>query len=326
MVSIPREKILERWNDLSDLLREAIYSPFYNEEIENVAEEFHLSDRKEQDLAYLCLLVFSGFVHLQDFYKEIRERLGVDNRIALDIYQRLDQKIFSPLKREIEANYLQHKVGVVPESRIEQPQATEQKVVLAPQDKHALNLRGAAPVASQAPIRILGREEEKEPSVQTFSSQSISSQPISYLKPEEQAPKPQPSLPPKTEPQESQGPMVIHQKEGSSSISQTKPLQGYQHMSFGGFFGSKRDGGSSTPQAYRATIETPGQAQPSPTPSVPPVRSDRIPVSIKQKEEKPKTVHYSAMRTTLPAEKKEAVSEQKKEEGFVDLANLTIKK
>jgi len=321
MKIVPQENLLERWSGIPVSLREVMVSDLVIETLDAIEKEQHLNESRSRVLRQFVRGVFLGFIHLQDLYKEIANELGIDNRIALDIYQQLEQKIFAPLRREIDANYLQHKLGGIKESDVEQLQPTQERVVLKNPSPETLDLKGVASSPVQAPIRILGAEKDGKDALSSYAPPA----PTSSLNMEEKKELPETKPASISMPSENQGPVVIHQKEEAQSISQAQPMGGYKHMSFGGFFGTKQQPNSFEKQPTRATIETPtdfGTAEFSALPESR-VQDDRIPVSIKQRGEKVKTVHFSSMRTNLSTPEKE---EPKQEEGFVDLNNLTVRK
>jgi len=328
------EKVIERWDSLPEILRDAMTSDGVANEQEKIYSDFHLSDQKQVLLGKLIRGVFFGFIHLQDLYKEIRDTLGVDGRLALEIYQEVDKKIFLPLHGEIEKNYLAHKVGVVDSSQVSEPAVSREKVVLKSGEKDVVDLRsqkGSLPTA--APIRIVGKEEEaravaspivskpifqkEDPSVQSFAPSPSPVAPPSA--PQEKTSEQKFSSSPSSPAQH--GPLIIHKKDSF------EPLVGrssdpYKQMSFGGFMGAFKSMDSKKEASpSKATVEIPGMEKKESSDS----GAGKVPVSVKHYTQEPRTVHYSDFRTPLEGGEKEQPQEKDKESGMIDLNNMTFR-
>lgn len=303
MIKVLEQELDKRWDESPDDIREAVFSPFYNENLEKVCDGFHLIEDKRVVLRKLCFLTFLGVIHLEDFYKEVKESLGVDSRVALDIYHEVDKKIFEPLRKEIDANYLKFKIGVVNPENIQEQGTIPQRVVLKRQEGSAvINLKPETEKEEVVknpevgPIRI----EIKSEAPTSAPTPIPKPAPIQPQQPKVETPKPTTLTP--TEASVEMGPVIIHKKEESQAISQTKTANAYKQASFGGYFGSfNKSQFTPKPQdtISRAQIETPLTKKPEETMGVAGAGERKIPVVVKKYEETPKTVHYSNFKTDL---------------------------
>jgi hypothetical protein len=340
MLKVDNKTINKRWDEAPDVLREAVFSPVCNDALENVCEEFHLVEEKRVILRRLGFFVFFGFIHLQDLYKEIKDSLGIDGRLALEIYQELDKKVFSPFHKEIEDNYLKFKIGVVrPEDIDEAPKAQIQRVVLKEQEPSVVDLkpveiikdRGERTENSEERVGTQETEppsplEEKEkPPVVIKPTQEINEQGkeerekgkveerIIVKKPIESIPLTPKPLPLTLSDVADLGPVIIHKREEPSSVSQTKATSGFKINTFGGFFGSFK---SSIPRQQdavsKAQVQTPSNFKKEEM-----SEAGKVPVVVKKYEEQPKTIHYSGFKTDLGKK-----SEEKDNSEKIDLNKL----
>ncbi len=151
MISISKKIIGERWNALPDTLRDVVFSPLSNEAIDSIARDNHLSDIKSKKLSELCLYVLLGIINSEDLYKEIRDALQIDPRLALEIYHQVDKKIFESFKKEIEENYIKSKIGVIKESEIIEPTQVSSQVVLKEKNPEIVDLKSSL---STEPVKL----------------------------------------------------------------------------------------------------------------------------------------------------------------------------
>ncbi len=94
MVTVPEKVLNNRWDEAPEKIKEAVFSPFYNDIFDSIGTLFHLSENKLDILRQLIFFTFFGFIQIQDLYNEIKDSLGIDPRLALDIYHEIDKKIF----------------------------------------------------------------------------------------------------------------------------------------------------------------------------------------------------------------------------------------
>ncbi len=104
-IQIPRQQIFDRWDTLSDKLKDAIVSETNSEIAWKAGEVEHLPKEKTQIVSRLTGYVLMGFVHPEDFAGEIKDALGINPNIAASIADTLNKRIFAPLKDELEKVY-----------------------------------------------------------------------------------------------------------------------------------------------------------------------------------------------------------------------------
>lgn len=348
-MKVTGEELKKRWDEASDTIHEALFGTAANDQFDQIAEHFHLSDDKKESLSQLCVLVFLGFLHFDDLFKEIRDSLIIDSRVALDVYHELDKKLFDPYRKEIEDNFIKHKIGAIKESEVIQPKPVEPQVVLKSEEgPEVINLKQeVVPVSEPVKLKVISETKPIQPSVQAPRQPAPASM-ESVMQPKPLVENKQSfsgNNPPETskapELPKEEGPMILHKKEEAPTVAQAQATSAFKQSSFGGFFGSFRTMGSQKPAdaISVAKIETPGDIKKK-------IEDDivqKIPVVVKKYEEPAKTIHYSDLKT--PLEKtpdgqlkpiasnpsspvNPAKSEPKKEGGggFVDLSNLTLKK
>lgn len=333
MYNPSRQQIIERWNDMPDILKDAMHSSLVIDDLDSTEQKFHLDEDKGTGLARLVRGVFYGFIHFENIYNEIRDTLRIDPRLALDIYHELDKKVFDPFRKEIEDNYIKHKVGAIKESEVAQPSIPSQVVLR--EGSETINLKPeisaefqpmklkieTVPIAEKsggpAPVSLGGISAATEISkTQTVAPQSKPVAPGDQVIPE--------------------APFMLHKKEESQSVAQAQAASAYKQTSFGGFFGSLKAAGMPKSQepVSTARIEMPFDQKPLEP------GAQKVPVVVKRYETEPvKTVHYSDLKTTLERKEdgsikpvmplKPALVQPKKPEtggGMIDLTNLTLKK
>lgn len=343
MVSVPKKTIGERWNVLPNTLRDAVFSPLNDEAMDSTAKDNHLSDIKSKKLSELCLYVLLGIINSEDLYKEIRDGLQIDPRLALEIYHQVDKKIFESIRKEIEDNFIRFKIGAIKESEVSQSQPIASQVVLKKESPEIINLKNESENAPQ-PIKLkidtgIPSEKPKEPAPVSLGDISIiqtempSAMPVAPKSSSQ--PVPQPSVP--------EGPFMLHKKEESQSVSETQTAKNFGPSSYGGFLGSTmKSFGVQKPQdsVSSAKIEMPFGSKLSDNQN----EQKIVPVVVKKYEQEPaKTIHYSAYKSPLeknsdglvrtlvssPQQPAQQPTQQPKKpevknEGMIDLNNLTI--
>ncbi len=105
MLKIPRQQVLERWDSLTDNLREAICSEQNADILWRVCRVQHLSEDKIGTIATLAGDVIMGFTHAEDLAKEIKNELNLNPAIAESIVSEINRKIFSSIKAELDKVY-----------------------------------------------------------------------------------------------------------------------------------------------------------------------------------------------------------------------------
>jgi len=105
MLKIPRQQVLDRWDSLTDNLREALCSEQNADILWHVCQSQHLSEDKIGIVAILAGDVIMGFAHPEDLAKEIKNELNLNPAIAETIAAEINRKIFIPIKSELEKVY-----------------------------------------------------------------------------------------------------------------------------------------------------------------------------------------------------------------------------
>jgi hypothetical protein len=369
-----RKQLEKRWQELPDILKDAMHSAMTLNEIENIEKNFHLSEERGDQLARLVRWVFYGFIHPENLFNEIKEALKIDSRIALDIYHQLDKNVFSLYKKEIEDNYIKHKIGAAKEAEIVSTQPLSAQVVL--KEPGAVNLKNQIETNlqtvsyQQPPVKIKIEEDKSLQSGPVLIDQ-ISAKPESQDKSLENSAESEKSADLSSKSQEildsnkisqqpsslqSDGPLIIHQKEEVPSVAGVKAAATpFRLTSFGGYRGSfksldlgrslqqepheplsvkveiplseKGSGESNKVEASKASLNL-GEQQ--------------VPISVKKYDQpansnEAKTVHYSNFKTPLQNLKSSADSlglsssknnpqENNSQEEVVDLTKLTFGK
>lgn len=328
-----RKQIVERWNLMPDILREAVTSSLLMDDLDAIQNNYHLSDAKTIQLSKLVRGVFYGLIHSEDLYKEIKDVLQIDPRLALEIYHEIDKKIFQSVKKDIEDNFIKFKLGAVKESEISRTEQVPSQVVLKG-GPEIINLKPETSSFGVTPTKIkiesATLEKTKEPgpvSLGNIQSTTNSQQPT--IKPTQFENKPENKTIP-------EGPFILHKMDEAQSVSGTQATSGYKQTSFGGYFGSMKTVGTQKPQdtISSARIEMPFDLKPKEG------DGQKVPVVVKKYEAEPvKTVHISNFKTPLEKTPDGALKpitppqptpiSQKKPsngDGMIDLLNLTIKK
>ena len=315
MISIDRQQILNRYDTLSEALKEAGFSPFNTKVIYQVGGEQHLTDDKILKISELVGYVLFGFIHPEDLAKEIKNEIGLNQPIAEAIAAEIDRKIFAPVRTDLEKVY-------APPS--EQILDLREKIAEKPAEEKPTGPVAAAPAA---PVTAPPAPAEATAVVEEPKIVSV-----------EEKPKPEEIQPPKIEPvQEPPAvaeaePFIIHKEAEFKPVSETK-------KSLGGLFSflkKKEEGEKSKEEPVKAQVKIGGkpleaepqkvtkpveppkikvvhytQFQPAASPFPTEVKSpENLPVA----EEKPQPPQP----TPSPVEKKEEKIE-KKEEPVLDL-------
>ncbi|MEK7149387.1 MAG: hypothetical protein AAB757_00175 [Patescibacteria group bacterium] len=120
MLQISKEQLYSRYDSLPQVLKEALFSEDTDNLLWKIGDAHHLSDDKKSILATLVGDVILGFIHFDDFEKQISIDLGIDARIAQSLIVEINKKILAPIKNEIEQNY-QAPTAVTDIKRVEVP-------------------------------------------------------------------------------------------------------------------------------------------------------------------------------------------------------------
>lgn len=105
MLNIPREKVLERWDKLPQSIREAIFSEENADIIQQIGEANRFTENNIQILSVVAGDVLRGFIKHGELAREIVKDLKIDYDTASTIAKEINDKIFSPLKSDLEKVY-----------------------------------------------------------------------------------------------------------------------------------------------------------------------------------------------------------------------------
>ncbi len=197
------EKVVQRYNALSQELKSEILSYANAEDIFRIGSNNHFSPEKISLIALVTGRVLMGFLHTDDVQKELQEILMIDNRIANSIYQELDRKIFSRLKDEIREVY----DPIVSPIKPTPGEAKEEKIELQKLGEETVPLKVGVKPAEEGKPLIIHREEKQEPVVEEKKFKGFEF-PFEFMKPKEAA-----TAPPVKVKVETPGKKVVHYSE-----------------------------------------------------------------------------------------------------------------
>jgi hypothetical protein len=159
------------------ILREAIFSERNADILWGVCEAQHLSEDKIYKIATLAGDVLLGFVHSEDFEKEIKQELGLNPEIAKIISQEVDRKIFSPIKSEIDKAYAMPLTSEEEVEEAEGGEITEPVVTDIRRETGGVKITKEVEYAQPAevePMRIVGSGGEEKLVIPGAEEQPIS--------------------------------------------------------------------------------------------------------------------------------------------------------
>lgn len=105
MVTIKQDQAYERWDTLPDVLRDALYSEPNSDFIWKTCEAEHIPDEKIYGVARIAGYVLMGFLHPEDMAEELKESLSIDPKICASIASAINQRIFAPVRKDIDTVY-----------------------------------------------------------------------------------------------------------------------------------------------------------------------------------------------------------------------------
>lgn len=321
MVTVPEKVLNNRWDEAPEKIKEAVFSPFYNDIFDSIGTLFHLSENKLDILRQLIFFTFFGFIQIQDLYNEIKDSLGIDPRLALDIYHEIDKKIFESFRKDIEDFYIRNKIGIIKESQITQTGPIEPQIVLK-NGPEIINLKPEGVVETQTKKLVVQSPEQPKKESSTIFANPVQNQ--NQLSQSQIGGGSVAPILPQSSSTGFDGPIIIHKKEEAQSVSQGNIANAYKQTSLGGFMGSFGAIGAAKhkDQGSLAKVEMPFQIKNNLQST-----EQKIPVVVKKYGEQVKTVHYSDLKTSLePKNNNSPKTEPPKENGFVNLNDLTINK
>lgn len=133
MIDISLEKRQERYDAVSQSLRDALNSETIDGLLWLIAEVHHLGEERTFKLVRIYGLIVLGFIHPQDLQKEIVSELQIDKRLADEIAHELQVKILNPLMPEINAAFNYHITGIAaPRAASTAPLSLTQPEIIRP--------------------------------------------------------------------------------------------------------------------------------------------------------------------------------------------------
>lgn len=106
MIQVSQIQIQKRFQKISPVLQDALFSPKTAETINKIALKNHLPEEKASVLAELVGLVFLGFIHSQDLSHEIKNELKIDSQLATTLANDVQARLFNPFSSEIDKLHL----------------------------------------------------------------------------------------------------------------------------------------------------------------------------------------------------------------------------
>ncbi len=133
MKEIPLEKRLERYDAISQALRDALNSDEITHMFWAIGEAHHLGEERTFKVVKIVGYIMMGFIHPQDLQREIVSETTIDKRLAEEIAHELQVKILNPLIPEINATFNYHITGVpAPSSTAIAPSFAPQPEIMRP--------------------------------------------------------------------------------------------------------------------------------------------------------------------------------------------------
>ncbi len=102
MLEISKKQANKRYENLPEILQDALFSMANIDQVYRICKLNHLSDEKIPIVARLTGRVILGFTHPEDLAREIKEELGINPEIAKTIALEIDRKIFAAIKNDLE--------------------------------------------------------------------------------------------------------------------------------------------------------------------------------------------------------------------------------
>jgi hypothetical protein len=105
MTTPTQDQALQRWDTLSDNLREALCLEANTDFISTTCANEHIPEDKVSIVSRVSGYVLMGFLHPEDVAQELKNRLGLDTQTANLIEDALNKRIFVPLRADIDKVY-----------------------------------------------------------------------------------------------------------------------------------------------------------------------------------------------------------------------------
>lgn len=106
MVTITQQQAIARWNKTPEPIREALGSPENADLVIAISKREGLVPAASQMLSQLSGAVLLGFVHADDFGKELEDSLALAHPVAERIAREIDEKVFRPFRADLAKLYM----------------------------------------------------------------------------------------------------------------------------------------------------------------------------------------------------------------------------
>ncbi len=154
MTTISKNQALQRWDMLPQVLRDAIYSESTSDFVWKTAEAEHVPEDKIYTVLRITGYILMGFLHPEDMADELKNQLGLDPKICAAIAGAISQRIFVPIRADLDKIYEpSSKFGVGPKMMqdLQAPEIISQTAREAPR-VGAVPVAGNEAKAAPAPI------------------------------------------------------------------------------------------------------------------------------------------------------------------------------
>lgn len=105
MITVSQSQALQRWDTLPQELREALYSEKFSAVVWQAGKNAHIPEEKMGEIAKVIGYIFLGFLHPEDAAQEIRDRLGVDPKLAVALAEEFLRKMFGGYRNLLDQIY-----------------------------------------------------------------------------------------------------------------------------------------------------------------------------------------------------------------------------
>jgi hypothetical protein len=114
MTKVTQQQALDRWDAAPERIREALSSQINSEFLWQTCEKEHLPKEKARLVLQTAGYVVLGFIHPDDFTQELKEAIGINQQIAESIASAVSNRIFAPIKNELDELYAPPSTMVAP--------------------------------------------------------------------------------------------------------------------------------------------------------------------------------------------------------------------
>ncbi len=105
MIIPSAEQVYERWDTLTDRLREAISSEANENFIQSLFDAKDVYNENADAALGIIGYVYLGFLHPEDLAEELVAQVGIDQTAAKEIQDACNTKLFTPIRADIDLTY-----------------------------------------------------------------------------------------------------------------------------------------------------------------------------------------------------------------------------